>query len=71
MAIAVMELTGAFTRNTIATTDNFEAAKAFVNTSYDVVYMEDDSDHENCADAYLRDGRLICIQPENFKLSIK
>lgn len=54
-------------RNVLARLDTFEAAKAKVE-SMGIAHMEDDSDYPNCADALLRDGRIIAIQPEGFTL---
>jgi hypothetical protein len=49
------------------TAKTFDAAKAQVE-SMGVEFMEDDADYVGCADAYLKDGRVIAIQPEGFKL---
>jgi hypothetical protein len=54
-------------RKAIGTSCTFAGAKEQVN-AMGVVYMEDDSDHEECADAFLSDGRVIAIQPEGFRL---
>jgi hypothetical protein len=32
------------------------------------ICLEEDADHEGCADAFLRDGRIMMIQPEGFTL---
>jgi hypothetical protein len=50
-------------RNVIATAETFADAKAKV-VAMGVAFMEDDTDHADCADAYLIDGRIIAIQPE-------
>jgi hypothetical protein len=50
-------------RNVIATAETFTDAKAKV-IAMGVAFMEDDTDHADCADAYLIDGRIIAIQPE-------
>ncbi len=55
-------------RATIATVDTFEVAKAHVE-AMGVSFMEDDTDHPNCADAFLTDGRIIAIQPVGFKVA--
>lgn len=54
-------------RRTFATFNTFEEAKARVE-AMGVVFMEDDADHPNCADAFMTDGRVIAIQPVDFKL---
>jgi hypothetical protein len=54
-------------RSLIATAETFEEAKAKV-TAMGVVHMEDDADHEGCADAYLNDSRVVAIQPKDFTL---
>jgi hypothetical protein len=59
-----------FTGNTFRTLTeraSFAAAKAYVET-LGVSFMEDDADHEGCADAFLTDGRIVAIQPVGFKL---
>lgn len=52
-------------RHVIATVETFAAAKTKVE-AMGVAFMEDDADHDDCADAYLNDGRVIAIQPEGF-----
>lgn len=52
-------------RKVIATAPDFAAAKAKV-VAMGVAFMEDDADHNDCADAYLNDSRVIAIQPEGF-----
>lgn len=47
--------------------ETFEDAKDYVHTLNPVCF-EYDVDHKDCADAYLKDGRVLCIQPEGFKL---
>jgi hypothetical protein len=54
-------------RNTIATAETFEEAKAKVE-AMGVVLLEDDADYPGCADAYTTDGRVLAIQPEGFTL---
>lgn len=56
-------------REVLHRAETFEAAKAHVNATYSVICMEDDSDHAGCADAYTATGRVLCIQPENFRIS--
>lgn len=53
-------------RRVLDTAESFEAAKAKVE-AMGVSYMEDDSQYEGCADAFLYDGRVVAIQPEGFK----
>lgn len=68
MAIQVLEAVGIGCRYAVIETKaTFEEAKAYVET-LGVVLMEDDADYVNCADAFLKDGRIIVIQPEGFKL---
>ena len=54
-------------RTDIAKAASFAEAKAIVE-AMGVVFMEDDSDHPNCADAFMNDGRILAIQPEGFTL---
>lgn len=51
----------------IATAPTFAEAKAKV-LAMGCAFMEDDTDHTDCADAYLNDGRVIAIQPEGFTM---
>jgi len=56
-------------RHTIlATVATFAEAKNAVN-EMNPAFMEDDSDHHDCADAYMRDGRVLAIQPVGFKVT--
>lgn len=45
--------------------DTFEAAKMKVK-AMGVVMITDDADNADCADAYLKDGRCVAIQPKGF-----
>lgn len=53
-------------RTVLGTYASFADAKAYVE-ALGVVFMEDDASYSNCADAFLKDGRIIAIQPEGFK----
>jgi hypothetical protein len=53
-------------KNVIATKESFAEAKVFVE-AMGVAFMDEDEDYENCADAYLNDGRIIAIQPVDFE----
>ena len=44
------------------------AAMAYLPYLGEVILAEEDSDFEGCADAYLANGRVICIHPEGFSL---
>ena len=65
--IAVIESPTPRQRITIATAETFIEAKALVS-AMGVVFMEDDPDYDNCADAFLNDGRVLAIQPVGFTL---
>lgn len=65
--IAVSEFHMPAGRTVIAKFDTFAEAKGHVE-ALGAVYMEDDADYPNCADAYLNDGRVIAIQPVGFTL---
>lgn len=65
--VEVYELGGG-RKTVLATRETFAEAKAFVN-ELGVSHMEDDADFTDCADAFLTDGRVVHIQPVNFKLS--
>lgn len=54
-------------REVLATAESFVEAKNKVQ-EMGVLYMEDDADHADCADAYLVGGRVVAIQPVGFKL---
>jgi hypothetical protein len=66
MATEVREVSG-FAFKTLATLDTFEAAKDYVN-GLDPLLVEDDKDYPGCADAFLKDGRVVAIQPVGFKI---
>lgn len=55
-------------REVIATASSFVEAKNKVQ-AMGVLFMEDDSDYPDCADAYLNGGRVVAIQPEGFKVT--
>ena len=55
-------------RKQIATADTFEAAKAYALEAFDVLDMDDDTDHENCADFITRTLEVYAIQPIGFTL---
>jgi hypothetical protein len=65
--IVISELGMNASRRVIATVDDFKTAKARVE-AMGVVLIEDDNDYAYCADAFLKDGRVLSIQPANFKL---
>lgn len=46
----------------------FAAAKARV-AAMGVEFMEDDADYIDCADAFMKDGRILAIQPVGFTLT--
>lgn len=54
-------------RKVIDTAPDFAAAKVKV-AAMGVSFMEDDADYADCADAFMKDGRTISIQPEGFRL---
>lgn len=57
-------------RDTLAEVATFADAKAKVE-AMGVAFLEDDADHADCADAFMNDGRLITIQPVDFKMTEK
>lgn len=66
MATEIHEWSGN-TKRVIGTFDSFAEAKSFAETELGALHMEDDADYDGCADAYLSDGRVIAIQPVNFR----
>lgn len=63
----VTEITTTGRREVLATESSFIAAKNKVE-EMGVLFMEDDADYPGCADAYLKGGRVVAIQPVGFKL---
>ena len=55
-------------RIVLGTFPSFDEAKDAV-TAMGVIHMEDDDDYPGCADAYLTDQRIICVQPVGFKIA--
>lgn len=51
----------------IASKPSFNEAIAYVE-KLGAIMIEVDADYQGCADAFLKDGRIIAIQPEGFKL---
>lgn len=41
----------------------FEEAWDYLTSREDCVFAECDEDNENCADALLADGSIVCIEP--------
>lgn len=64
----VAQITSRTTIELFGIFESFIEAKAWV-ASQGVIYMEDDADHPDCADAFLSDGRVLSIQPVGFKLA--
>lgn len=64
----VSELTASLSRRVIATVETFTEAEAYVRSMGVAVAFENDPDYPNCADALLKDGRCVAIQPAGFKL---
>lgn len=54
-------------RHVLATKPTLEEAMAYVE-GLGVVLLEKDADYLDCADAFLKDGRVLTIQPEGFTL---
>lgn len=54
-------------RTVIATAASFEDAKKLIADK--AAFMEDDADFPDCADAFLKDGRVVAIQPVGFSLA--
>lgn len=50
----------------ILTADSFEACKAAI-IARGVAHIEDDEEYPNCADALMKDGTVVAIQPVGFK----
>lgn len=61
----IVETSDTGRREVIATAPSFIAAKNKVE-EMGVLFMEDDSDYPDCADAYLEGGRVVAIQPVGF-----
>jgi len=51
----------------VATRATFQEAIAYVE-SLGVIFGEIDVDYPECADYYMKDNRILSIQPEGFKL---
>lgn len=67
MNIQVLEAVGVSNRYAvIKTCASFDEAVAYVE-GLNPICFEKDADYPNCADAFLRDGRILAIQPEGFK----
>jgi hypothetical protein len=49
-------------RTIAATFDSFAAAESYVQ-GLGVAHFERDADNAGCADAFMRDGRLLAIEP--------
>ena len=49
-------------RRVIRQLDSFDEAEAFVR-GMGVVEFQADADFPGCADAFTKDGRVVCVQP--------
>lgn len=58
---AIYEFCGS-TRHELARVDDFDAALARIEAMGSVL-VEADSDYPGCADAFLRDGRVVAVEP--------
>ena len=61
----VMDVSDISRRRVIATGASFEEAKAIIK-DLGVIHMEDDAAFPGTADAFLKDGRLMMVQPVGF-----
>ena len=64
--IITSEHTGLGRQSKIAEHDTFAEAFAAVE-AMNPICLEADPDYPDCADAYMADGRLITIQPHDFR----
>jgi len=53
----------------VATASTLEEAVEYVNENLDPYVIEVDEDYPTCADCLLNDGRVVTIEPENFRLA--
>lgn len=59
----------AFPRRVIvAEAATFSQAKEKARELYDVAFMDDDDDHDDCADFITHQGEIYAIQPKGFRL---
>ena len=61
----MMEVFGAGRPKILETFETFDLAYAALTARPDLVFSEPDADNPGCADAFLSDGRLLVIEPED------
>ncbi len=65
--IEIIEADSLSNRRRIATAETFEEAMTMVE-NMGAAFWEEDADYVDCADAFLKDGRIISVQPVGFSL---
>lgn len=65
MKVEITERHSANRREVLFTLDNFDLAIAKLE-EMEPIFWERDIQHDNCADAYMKDGRLLTIEPIGF-----
>ena len=58
----VYESNGVSSKREIVQFDTFLAAFAYIQNQFPIS-LELDHDNKGCADAYMKDGRILCIEP--------
>lgn len=58
----VSESNGVSLPRSIVTFETFDSAYDYINNQKPV-FLELDADNEGCADAYMKDGRILMIEP--------
>jgi hypothetical protein len=65
MRVELKERTSVNKREVLGTFDNFELAIIKLE-EMEPEFWEVDIEHDSCADAYMKDGRILTIEPVGF-----